>query len=104
MYDNVVCTYTQRNEGICLGDSGGPLVVQQILVGVMSWVVPCGRGVPDAYSRISAHYEWILSTIESAAVEAPPQIQLQPEQVGVFDDRITLQFSPILEGAEVVEV
>lgn len=106
VYDNVVCTYTQRNEGICLGDSGGPLVdlMTQILVGVMSWVVPCGRGVPDAYSRISAHYEWIVATIESAAVEAPPHIQIQPEQVGAYDDRITLQFSPILEEAEVVEV
>lgn len=63
IYDNVICTYTQTDEGICLGDSGGPLVVQQVLVGIMSWVVPCGRGVPDAYARISAHYEWIVAAI-----------------------------------------
>lgn len=63
IYDNVICSYTQRGEGICLGDSGGPLVVGQTLVGVMSWVVPCAEGNPDAFARVSSHYDWILAQI-----------------------------------------
>lgn len=91
VYDNVICTYTHANEGICLGDSGGPLVVQQILVGVMSWVVPCGRGVPDAYARISAHYEWIVGAIV-----------VQQEAAAAIEESNTLKFSPI--ESQVIEV
>lgn len=70
IYENVICTYTHLSEGICLGDSGGPLVVSQTLVGVMSWVVPCAQGVPDAFARVSSHYEWILSQINQSTITA----------------------------------
>lgn len=98
VYDNVICTYTHSNEGICLGDSGGPLVVQQILVGVMSWVVPCGKGVPDAYARISAHYEWILAGISSTDQE----VNVEDTAGVAMVESDTFTFSPIV--TEVVEV
>lgn len=89
MYDNVICTYTHTNEGICLGDSGGPLVVSQVQVGVMSWVVPCGRGVPDAYARVTAHYEWVLAGISQEA-GGDPEVMVEQEDE-------PLKFSPIVE-------
>lgn len=92
VYDNVICTYTTANQGICLGDSGGPLVVQQVLVGVMSWVVPCGTGVPDAYARISSHYDWILQQIVA------PQL---PEEQPMVEESHTFKFSPMVEDGGV---
>lgn len=34
----------------------------------MSWVVPCGAGVPDAYTRVTAHYEWLVAQITAEVV------------------------------------
>lgn len=68
--------------------------MSQVLVGVMSWVVPCGRGVPDAYARVTAHYEWVLAGISTESETDPDGV------IGEEDKR--LQFSPIVP--EVVEV
>lgn len=46
-----------------LGDSGGPLVAGGFVIGLVSWGVPCGRGVPDAFARVASHRSWILNTI-----------------------------------------
>ncbi|XP_001654842.2 chymotrypsin-1 [Aedes aegypti] len=58
--DNTVCTRSADGEGICLGDAGGPLVNDGQLIGVVSWGIPCGMGMPDVHSRVSAHRGWIL--------------------------------------------
>ncbi|XP_019525187.2 chymotrypsin-1-like [Aedes albopictus] len=58
--DNTVCTQSAEGEGICLGDAGGPLVHDGHLIGVVSWGIPCGMGMPDVYARVSAHRGWIL--------------------------------------------
>ena len=102
VYENVICTFTHRDEGICLGDSGGPLVVQQVLVGVMSWVVPCGRGVPDAYGRISAHYDWIVGTV--AAGEGT-ETDVPMEVTGSWVECKSMRFAPLEDDQQgVLEV
>lgn len=63
VHDHKICTFTQAGQGICQGDSGGPLVSNGALIGVASWSVPCGRGFPDLFDRVSQHRTWILDTI-----------------------------------------
>ncbi|KAL1402568.1 hypothetical protein pipiens_006034 [Culex pipiens pipiens] len=60
LHDNTVCTRGADGSGICLGDAGGPLVANNILVGIISWGIPCGMGMPDVYARMSAHRAWVL--------------------------------------------
>ncbi|XP_066599529.1 chymotrypsin-2-like [Prorops nasuta] len=56
-----ICTLTERGEGACHGDSGGPLVNNQgKQVGIVSYGDPCARGIPDVYTRVSPHYQFIL--------------------------------------------
>ncbi|XP_058130213.1 chymotrypsin-2-like [Anopheles ziemanni] len=55
-----ICTSNQPDQGVCLGDAGGPLVLDGVLVGVQSWSIPCGLGLPDVYERVSHHRPWIL--------------------------------------------
>lgn len=69
--DNVIpsdamCTLTQEGQGWCTGAAGGSLVINNLLVGVPSWKVPCGQGFPDVYARVSSHATWILSIIDAA--------------------------------------
>ncbi|XP_061501934.1 chymotrypsin-2-like isoform X1 [Anopheles gambiae] len=59
--DRTICTSNQANQGVCLGDAGGPLVLDGELVGVQSWSIPCGTGLPDVYERVSHHRAWILA-------------------------------------------
>ena len=54
-----VCTFTRSGEGICMGDSGGPLVVNGLQEGIASWVIPCAKGYPDVFTRVSYYREWI---------------------------------------------
>ena len=64
VFDHKICTFTQTGQGACRGDSGGPLVVGNTQIGIVSWGIPCGRGFPDAFDRVSSHRAWILSQIE----------------------------------------
>ncbi|XP_063697955.1 chymotrypsin-2-like [Culicoides brevitarsis] len=65
IYDNVICTKNVKMKGTCNGDSGGALVVNEKLVGVVSWGVRCGIGLPDVFTRLSEHFEWIQEIIST---------------------------------------
>ncbi|XP_052742305.1 chymotrypsin-1-like [Bicyclus anynana] len=58
-----ICTFHSVGHGTCNGDSGSPLMRadrnQQI--GIVSWGLPCARGAPDMFVRVSAYRTWITS-------------------------------------------
>ena len=63
VFDHKICTFTQAGQGICQGDSGGPLVAGGAVIGTVSWNIPCARGFPDAFDRVSHFRTWILNAI-----------------------------------------
>ncbi|XP_023953001.2 chymotrypsin-2-like [Bicyclus anynana] len=60
-----ICTFHSPGRGTCNGDSGSPLVRsdrnQQI--GIVSWGIPCARGAPDMFVRVSAYRTWIQNAM-----------------------------------------
>ncbi|KAL6448584.1 hypothetical protein ACFW04_000457 [Cataglyphis niger] len=58
-----ICTLTKAGEGACHGDSGSALVADGVQVGVVSFGVPCARGHPDVFTRISAFKEWLEQNV-----------------------------------------
>lgn len=67
IHPNIVCTTNPRRQGICMGDSGGPLVTDttpRVVVGLASWVVRCGDGLPDVFAAVHPHLDFIRATIE----------------------------------------
>lgn len=66
IYESQVCTFTSSGQGACHGDSGGPLVsTSNVLVGLVSWGVPCGQGYPDVYTRVYSFSKWIKNNVVS---------------------------------------
>lgn len=61
---DVLCVSTELGRGGCFGDSGSPLIFGDKLAGVASHLVPCGRGYPDIYTRISSFVDWIQKNID----------------------------------------
>ncbi|KAK5639842.1 hypothetical protein RI129_010653, partial [Pyrocoelia pectoralis] len=55
-----ICAFMREGEGICVGDSGGPLVCNGQLIGITSWMWPCGVGYPDVFTRLSKYFKWIM--------------------------------------------
>lgn len=67
-----LCAAGQAGAGACHGDLGGPLVDSQgRLVGIVNFGVPCARGFPDVFARVSFYYDWIQSTIKGCGIYKP---------------------------------
>lgn len=70
IFDSNICMFNPVGRGTCGGDSGGSIVVDQISVGIASWVgTDCARGNPDVYARTSNYYYWIRNVTELERVE-----------------------------------
>lgn len=66
IFDNTLCTMNPIDVGSCRGDSGGPLTTQdtpKVLIGVVSWQIPCARGFPDVYARVFPHLQFIRNAM-----------------------------------------
>lgn len=61
IHPNTICTNNGQKQGVCMGDFGGAAIdpKENVLVGVSSWNIPCGRGFPDVYQRVFPHVGWI---------------------------------------------
>jgi len=50
----------------CAGDSGGPAVKDDVLVGIVSWGIGCGRETfPGVYTNVNNYVSWILDNMSS---------------------------------------
>ncbi|KAJ6642534.1 Chymotrypsin-1 [Pseudolycoriella hygida] len=62
-----VCTISPVDHGSCQGDSGGPLVEKvngvYSQVGIVSWGLPCAKGLPDVFTSVAYYRDWILHWI-----------------------------------------
>ncbi|XP_020299078.1 chymotrypsin-1-like [Pseudomyrmex gracilis] len=58
-----ICTYTRAGEGACHGDSGSPLIAGDVQIGVVSFALPCARGEPDVFTRVSSYTNWLRKNI-----------------------------------------
>eukprot|EP00079_Xenopus_tropicalis_P030321 XP_012826220.1 PREDICTED: serine protease 48-like [Xenopus tropicalis] len=71
--ENMTCAMDiYGRQGPCFGDGGGPLVChsgeQWYLVGVISFGVGCGVGLPAVYTSVPAYVDWIM---EKSACSIP---------------------------------
>ena len=59
-----LCTANEKGQGACQGDSGGGLVDPKTntLCGIVSWGIPCAKGKPDVFTRVSWFLDWIKTT------------------------------------------
>jgi len=70
IYENKVMCVISKNGSACSGDSGGPLVCREngqwVLRGICSGgpVESCPRGLPNIYTRVSNHVDWINSLMK----------------------------------------
>ncbi|XP_055711464.1 chymotrypsin-2-like [Phlebotomus papatasi] len=61
VFDHKICAGGVVGQGVCSTDSGGPLALGNTAIGIVSWGIPCARGFPDGYDRVSSHRTWILA-------------------------------------------
>ncbi|XP_058445233.1 phenoloxidase-activating factor 2-like [Malaya genurostris] len=68
MHKSFLCAGGTTAEDSCKGSGGSPLVCEHdgafVLVGLMSWGVSCGRGLPVVLASVPAQVEWIRRQID----------------------------------------
>uniref|UniRef100_A0A1I8NI91 Peptidase S1 domain-containing protein n=1 Tax=Musca domestica TaxID=7370 RepID=A0A1I8NI91_MUSDO len=63
---DILCMSHPRKNGICRGDFGGPAVYNGQVVGIASAVIgECGSYLPDVFTSVAAHYQWIQNTMQA---------------------------------------
>ncbi|XP_055524166.1 inactive CLIP domain-containing serine protease A28-like isoform X2 [Wyeomyia smithii] len=67
MHDSFLCAGGVRGLDSCKGSGGSPLICERngayLLVGVMSWGVSCGQGVPGVFAGVPQQVGWIREVI-----------------------------------------
>lgn len=68
--DSQYCAYDPDGEkDSCQGDSGGPLQIvlpkteTAKVVGIVSFGMGCGIGLPGVYTRVASYVDWIESIV-----------------------------------------
>lgn len=60
LFDTKACVLPKDSRIICNYDNGAPLTIDNRLVGISSWSIPCERNYPIVVERINAHMDFIL--------------------------------------------
>ncbi|KAI2498694.1 peptidase [Fragilaria crotonensis] len=84
---DIMCASGYNASGTCRGDSGGPLILpgnssaEDIQVGIVSFSISeCVHPLyPDFYSRVSASYPWIRSTVCALSTSPPERFNCDEE-------------------------
>lgn len=62
--DNI-CTEHKKSDGMWLGDVGNAIVSEDNeLIGVTSWIFGWRDGLPDVYTKVYPHLEWITNEMQ----------------------------------------
>lgn len=70
IFDSNICLFHPAGRGGCGGDSGASITVNQISVGIASWIGgPCDIGTPDVFARTANYYYWIRNVTEINRIE-----------------------------------
>lgn len=70
IFDSNICLFHPQGRGGCGGDSGASITVNQISVGIASWIGgPCEIGTPDVFARTANYYYWIRNVTEINRIE-----------------------------------
>ncbi|XP_028982121.1 chymotrypsin-1-like [Diachasma alloeum] len=59
-----ICVHDEDLGDFCHEDIGAPLIVDNVLVGVESYVAPCAGGLPDVFTRVYNYKQWIDNVIK----------------------------------------
>ncbi|CAH1382832.1 unnamed protein product [Tenebrio molitor] len=61
--EKTICTFSD-DAAVCMGDSGSPLLCNEEVTGVVSYLRPCGKGIPDVFTQLYFFNDWIDSVIQ----------------------------------------
>ncbi|XP_063989138.1 chymotrypsin-2-like [Diachasmimorpha longicaudata] len=59
-----ICVHDEDLGDFCHEDNGAPLIVDNVLIGIESYVAPCAGGLPDVFTRVYSYRQWIDKVIK----------------------------------------
>ncbi|KAJ8686592.1 hypothetical protein QAD02_022386 [Eretmocerus hayati] len=66
----------QGQSGLCMKDEGTPLVINGKLAGIATWYLSCASSLPDVYTWIPSHLEWISKNLHQDSNHAQAEAVL----------------------------
>jgi secreted trypsin-like serine protease len=84
VFGDMLCAGDHEKDA-CWGDSGGPLfrvgndTSDTLQVGVTSWGLGCGSGIPGVYQRTSYSFPWIRKTLCQLSLSPPDYLLCNTE-------------------------
>jgi secreted trypsin-like serine protease len=61
--EKTICIFSD-DAAVCMGDNGSPLLCNEEVTGVVSYLRPCGIGIPDVFTQVYFFNDWIDSVIK----------------------------------------